>query len=197
MFLARLTRPDIAYAVSKLSRYKHRYDGRHWLAAKKVLRYLQGTMHIGLHYKANNVLKLIGFSDSDYAMDKYDRRSVSGYAFLSLVTWTSQKQPVVTCCSTKAEYIALSVVCREIVWLTKHMKELHLDIELPILMHVDNQSAIKLAYKPEFHKRTKYIDVRFHYASELVAEKAVEITHVPTENNKADIFTKSLQKGKF
>jgi len=203
LFIARLTWPDIAFAVSKLSQFISAHNNTHWEAAKKLLQYLKGTVDLGFLYKRTTFdkeeVKLFGYSDADYTGDKQDRKSTGGFAFFlnqSLITWGSNKQPIVSCSSTESEYIALAATCREAMWLKNHMDELNIKTVQPIEIMVDNQSAIKLSKKPEFHKRTKHIDVRYHYSRELLMEKKIDVIFVPTDDQTADILTKPLLKGK-
>ena len=198
LFLCRLTRPDISFAVGKLSQFANNYGKEHWEAGKNILRYLKGTMDMGIVYRKDDNLDLVGYSDSDFAGDKCDRKSTSGFAFFlgnGLVTWSSQKQPIVSCSSTEAEYIALANAAREAVWLNSHLDELKIQTS-QVTIKVDNQSAIKLASNAEFHKRSKHIDVKYHYTRQLVSQKKISIGYVPTTEQKADIFTKPLLKGK-
>jgi len=178
LFLARLSRLDIAYAVSRLSRFMNSYGQVHWDAAKKILRYLKGTKELGLFYKRGCSMELTGFCDSDYAGDKFDRKSTGGFVFLigdGILTWCSQKQRVVACSSTEAEYIALADAAREAQWLRCFLEELQFTQQNPTTIHVDNQSTIKLAMNPEFHKRTKHIAVRYHYTRQLITEKIIKV----------------------
>jgi len=199
IFASNLTRPDIAFAVSKLARFMNTYDMAHWEVGKKLLRYLQGTKSFGLRYNSVNDPELSGYTDSDYAGDHLDRKSTGGFLFFygnSLISWSSQKQPVVALSSTEAEYVALHSGAREAVWLRRFLKELGYEQKGPTPIYVDNQSAIKLAKNPEFHKRTKHIEVKFHYTRELVEEGAIELCYLPTAEQRADIMTKPLLKTK-
>ena len=122
LFLAKTTRPDIAFATSKLSQFMSCWNETHFKAAKDVLRYLQGTQMLGLEYSKAANLILKGFCDSDYAACKTSRKSISGYCFYvnnSLITWGSQKQSVVAVSSTEAEYISLANAAKEAVWLDR------------------------------------------------------------------------------
>jgi len=178
----------------------HVYDNTHWVAAKKILRYLQGTVDLGIKYQKENYLSLVGLSESDYASDKIDRKSTSGFVFYlndSPITWSSQKQPIVSCSSTEAEYIALATASREAVWLRNHLAELKIKLENPTIIHVDNRSTIRLARNSEFHKRTKHIDVRYHFTRELVQNQVLKLSYLSTTEQKADILTKPLLKAKF
>jgi len=210
LFIARCTRPDIAFAVSKLSQFLNGYDVSHWKEAKNILRYLKGTPDMGITYPSKLRLEnkgnrgchsvLTGYSDSDYAGDKISRKSTTGHVFLlndSPVSWTSQKQPVVACSSTEAEYIALASAAREAVWMRRFLADIGAVPDLPTVIKVDNQSAIKLANNPEFHQRFKHIEVRFHLTRDLVEKKEITIEYVSTTQQKADILTKPMLKSKF
>jgi hypothetical protein len=199
IFLARSTRPDIAYATSKLAQFVTYHDETHWKAAKSILRYLRGTTNLGLRYLAGTDVTLTGYTDSDYAADKIERKSTSGFAFLlnqSLITWSSQKQPVVALSSTEAEYVALAAGAKEAVWLRQFCAELGFEQKAPTRILVDNQSSIKLANNPEFHNRSKHIDVRYHFTRTLVEEKKIDLAFVPTTEQLADGLTKPLLKTK-
>jgi len=200
LFLARVTRPDIMFAVSKLAQFSQSYDNSHWSTAKDVLRYISGTPTLGLEYKRRSGdVTLSGFTDSDYAGDKMTRRSTSGFCFLindSIISWCSQKQEVVALSSTEAEYIALCAGAKEACWLRKFAEDLGVTQTAPTEIKVDNTSAIRLVENPEFHKRTKHIDIRYHFTRELVEEKKIAIEYVSTDDQLADILTKPLSKTK-
>ena len=107
------TRPDLMYNVCLISRYMANPTEEHLLAAKRVLRYLKGTMELGLFYAREGALELLAYTDSDYAGDFDDRKSTSGYVFTlsgGVAAWASKKQPVVTLSTTEAEYVA-AVAC--------------------------------------------------------------------------------------
>jgi hypothetical protein len=197
LFLARTTRPDISYAISKLSQFLSCYDETHWQAAKTVLRYLKGTPTLGLEYMAHSDCIIEGFTDSDYAGDRVDRKSTTGTAFFmdkSLISWTSQKQPLIAISSTEAEYIALAEGTKDAVWLRRFAEELGFIQENPTKINVDNTSTIKLAHNPESFRKSKHIDVRFHKTRELVENKEISVEYIPTTEQTADILTKPLQR---
>ena len=200
IFLAKCSRPDISFAVSKLAQYMSGFNESHWKAAKHVLRYLKGTMDMGITYFPSEDITLIGYTDADYAGDKISRKSTTGTVFLvngKPVSWCSQKQPCVSLSSTESEYMAVSSGGREAVWLRSLLKELNFPqlCATPIL--VDNQSAIRLVENPEMHSRTKHIDVRHHYIRELQDNGEVSVEYVHTSEQLADGLTKPLLKGKL
>ncbi|KAE8666843.1 hypothetical protein F3Y22_tig00112490pilonHSYRG00048 [Hibiscus syriacus] len=189
------TRPDILHAVGLVSRYMESPTTTHFKAAKRILRYLKGTIDFGLFYSVSNDYKLVGYSDSDWGGDIDNRRSTTGFVFFMgdiAFTWISKKQPIVTLSTCEAEYVAAtSCVCHAI-WLRNLLKEIGLIQEEPTKVCVDNKSAIALAKNPVFHDRTKHIDIRYHYIRECVARKDVEVEYVKSQDQVADIFTKPL-----
>jgi len=165
------------------------------------LRYLAGTVDYGVVYRrAGTKSSLVGYSDSDLAGDVDDRKSTSGSVFLlgsSLVTWVSQKQRVVSLSSCEAEYIASANAACQGIWLSRLLGEL-LDIQVPkVKLLVDNKSAIALSKNPVHHDRSKHIDVKFHFIRDCVERGEVNIDHVGTTEQLADILTKALGRVRF
>lgn len=204
MFLASTTRPDIAFAVNVVSRFQINPGQIHWNAVKRIFRYLKGTAAYGIEYSpvTNHGCDLIGFSDADFANDVDTRKSTSGYVFKlsnGPVTWCSQKQSAVSTSTTEAEYIAASTAVKEILWLRQLLQDIDESeiCEEGVKLFIDNQSAIKLIKNPVFHKRTKHIDVRYHFIREKYDDKSVIIEYVKSEEQLADIFTKALPRAKF
>ncbi|KAE8681124.1 hypothetical protein F3Y22_tig00111342pilonHSYRG00188 [Hibiscus syriacus] len=194
------TRPDILHAVGLVSRYMESPTTTHFKAAKRILRYLKGTIDFGLFYSVSNDYKLVGYSDNDWGGDIDNRRSTTGFVFFMgdiAFTWMSKKQPIVTLSTCEAEYVAAtSCVCHAI-WLRNLLKEIGLIQEEPTKVCVDNKSAIALAKNPVFHDRSKHIDIRYHYIRECVARKDVEVEYVKSQDQVADIFTKPLTSEDF
>ena len=143
---------------------------------------------------------MIGYSDASYAEDKEDRKSTGGYTFMmngAAVTWRSTKQKIVTLSSCEAEYVALSEAAQEAIWLMSLIKNVQNEkMEKPLIIFEDNQSTIKTANNMIQSERTKHIDVRHHFIREKVAEKRIEVKYLRTDDQIADIFTKSLQRVK-
>jgi transposase InsO family protein len=195
------TRADIAPAVSLVSRFNHAPQKPHMDAVNHILRYVRGTLDFGLCFKRGEDSVLTGYSDADWAGDRDDRKSTTGYVFMlgsTPITWRSQKQNCVACSSTEAEYVALSSAAREGMWLRGLLKELHiLDDKTTTVLYCDNQSAIRLSENPVLHQRTKHIDIKHHYIRECVGGGHFKISHVPSADNVADIFTKPLGRTQF
>jgi len=199
LFIARTTRRDIAFAVNKMAQFTSGYTSTHWLCGKGILRYLKGTMGMEIQYRPNSKILLRGYTDSDYAGSQHDRKSTTGFIYMlneAPVSWLSQKQPVVAVSSTEAEYVALAAGAKEAVWIRQFMTELGIQQHDPTDLFVDNTSAIKLAQNPEFHQRSKHIDVRFHFTRSLIEQEEIQVSYVSTLEQAADILTKPLQKTK-
>jgi hypothetical protein len=189
------TRPDISYAVTKLSQFGSNPTQQHMKAAKHVLRYLFATQNYKLRFGAIDDCDIFGYSDSDWAADQNDRRSTTGYAFLYVggaISWASKKQPTVALSSTEAEYMAVSDASRHAIWLRSFLSELGFPQDSSTLIHVDNKGSIDLALNPVHHKRTKHIDIRHHFIRQCIEDRTIELVQVPTSENSADVLTKNL-----
>jgi hypothetical protein len=167
MYLMLATCPDIAFAVSQLSRFAGRPSEAHWKAGKRLLRYIQGTLDYGLTYQRSSTpTPLLGYSDADWSNDPATSRSVGGYAFMlagGAISWSSALQPLLLLSSTEAEYIALTDTAKEAMWLRTFFEEIQRPLSAPLALLGDNQGSIALGKNPEFHKRTKHIKCCYHY----------------------------------
>ncbi|CAL1409608.1 unnamed protein product [Linum trigynum] len=197
------TRPDIMYSVCLLSRFMENPTRQHMLAAKRVLRYLKGTLGYGVLYiREAGEESLQGFTDSDYAGDVDDRKSTSGYVFFlagGAVSWASKKQPVVTLSTTEAEFVAASFCATQCVWLRRVLCQMGWgeSVKDSTTIYCDNNSTIKLSKNPVFHGRSKHIDVRFHFLRDLANEGVVELEYIGTGEQVADVMTKPLKLEMF
>lgn len=194
------TRPDIAYSVSLISRFMQQPSRNHFGAAKRVLRYIAGTMEYGIMYSKVPDLRLCGFTDSDWASSLDDRKSVSASVFTlgsGVITWSSKKQPMTALSSTEAEYVAATSAACQAIWLRRLLAEVNQEQEGATEIFCDNVAAISMSKNPAFHSRTKHIDIRHHFIRDLVAEGKITLEYCSTHEQVADILTKSLSKEKF
>ncbi|KAJ4727992.1 Retrovirus-related Pol polyprotein from transposon TNT 1-94 [Melia azedarach] len=195
-----LTRPDIAFAVNKLSQFLASPTLSHWQACKRLLRYLQATSDLGLQFVSTNRHKLTAFCDADWGCDLDDRKSIGAYCVYlgdNLISWSSKKQQVVARSNTESEYRALASTATELAWLQSLLLELHLPIISPPIVWCDNLSAASLAQNPVFHSRTKHIELDVHYVRDQVLAKALEVRYVPSSEQVADGLTKPLPFSSF
>lgn len=194
MYLAVLTRPDISYSVSFLSQFNNSYNETHWKHAKRVLKYLKCTKNYGLIFSKDNNCTIEGFVDADWGSDVNDRKSYSGFCFTlsnSVISFECKKQRNVALSSTEAEYVSMSEASKEAVYLNNLYSEI-VGNSGPIIMYNDSQSAQRLALNPIFHRRSKHIDIRYHFVREVVQNNLINICYLETAEMPADIFTKSL-----
>lgn len=203
MFCATSCRPDISHAVNMLARRMATPRACDMTAARRVLRYLKGAAHLGLLFKsATDPVHphLLAYVDADWASCTEGRRSTSGSIVFyngSPISWSSGLQSIVALSSTESEYIALSSVCTEISYLRELTNYMHRPPVGPTTIFEDNQGAIHLVENPVHHKRTKHIDVRFHYVREAHERGVVRVSKIHTDLNKADIFTKATTAATF
>ena len=194
VYLATATRPDLSFIVSKLSQHLERPTTAHIKALKKVLRYIKGTKSFSLKFTPTDAA-LKAYTDSDWASDAEDRRSISGFVVTlgsSPISWKSKKQQTVALSSCEAEYMALAEAAKEIIYIRSLCSAMDMHQHSPTTLFCDNQGAIALtSERSKQHQRTKHIDVRYHFVRE---QKDIIFEYVNTKDNLADIFTKSLGK---
>jgi hypothetical protein len=194
------TRPDIAYAVQQVCLHMHDPRKTHLVAAKRILRYLQGTLNLGLVIPRTAPSQLVVYMDADWAGCPDTRRSTSGYAvFLggSLVSWSSKRQPTVSRSSAEAEYRVVANGVAEVSWLRQLLQELYHPLQSASLVYCDNVSAVYLSSNPIQHQPTKHVEIDLHFFRERVALGVVRVLHVPTTSQFADVFTKGLPSSVF
>jgi len=199
-YIANGTRPDIAFAVNNLCRYVSKPTASLWRAAQRIVKYLNATSHDGLTFKGSSV-SIDAWADSNYAMDKTDRKSTTGMIIRigeNPIIWKSRKQKSVSLSTTEAEYMAASDATREIVWLRDLLAELNqLKLSEPTPLYQDNQGAIFLENNNCSNQRSKHIDVRYHFIREQVQMKHIEVIYCPTADMIADFFTKPVNEAQF
>lgn len=199
MYAMVCTRPDIFQAVSLVSRYMHNPGKTHWHAAKWILRYIQGTVDLGLKFEKSEDSLVTGYVDSDYAGDLDKQRSTTGYVFTMAkgpVSWRSILQSTIALSSTEAEYMAVTEAVKEAIWLQGLVTDLGFK-QQQVTIYCDSQSAIHLAKNQVYHSRTKHIDVRFHFIREILDEGDILLQKIGTEDNPADMLTKVITGIKF
>ncbi|XP_048427896.1 uncharacterized mitochondrial protein AtMg00810-like [Pyrus x bretschneideri] len=193
-----ITRPNLSYAVNQVCQFMHSPKDTHWMAVKRILRYLKATYDHGLVYKPGD-MQLHAFSDADYAGNPDTRHSTRGFCIYlgsNLVSWSSKKQKTVSRSSTEAEYRQLAYTAAKLSWFRSLFKDLHLHLLLPHIW-CDNVSSIALASNPVFHSRTKHLEVDYHYVREKVVRKQLLIHFICSQDQLADLFTKGLSSSRF
>jgi len=194
------TRPDILFVVSLLSRFMHCASEMHLRAAKRILRYIKGTIDYGVKFEKCPSFKLLGFSDSDWAGSADDMRSTSGHCFSlgsGIFSWSSKKQEIVAQSTAEAEFIAATGAVNQVLWLRKIMYDLHLEQKESTIILVDNQAAIAISNNLVFHKKTKHFNIKFYFLREVQQRGEVTLVYCKSENQLADLFTKPLPIRKF
>ncbi|XP_040258155.1 secreted RxLR effector protein 161-like [Aegilops tauschii subsp. strangulata] len=172
----------------------------HWAAIKQILRYIQGTLNYGCCYVRGGEGRLLGYSDSDHVGDTGDRKSTSGNVFFlgeNPTSWTSQKQKVVAISSCEAEYVEATAATCQGLWLNRRISEMRGQEPTKFKLLINNKSAIALAKNPVHHDRNKHIDVKYHFIRECIEEGQVEVDHVRTNYQLADVLTKALGRVRF
>ena len=201
LYISTSTRPEISYSVNYLSRFQNSYNETHFKYAQRILKYLYLTKNLKLTYQRDLKTEILDcFVDADWAGDKLDRKSTTGYVirlFGNVIYWKSRKQGSVTKSSTAAEYVALSELVSEIKFVKNLLKVFKVKIKKPIKIFENNSGAIAIAKFGNLTKNSKYIEVHHHFVNESYEQGIIQILKVDTESNLADILTKALGRVKF
>ncbi|SGY62767.1 BQ5605_C007g04732 [Microbotryum silenes-dioicae] len=190
MYAAVGTRPDLAFVVSYLARFSQQPGPEHWTAIKHVLRYIKGTLDLGLTYRKTNQ-PLHGYSDANWGACLTTSRSTMGYAFIlsgAAIAWCSKREHRVAKSTTDVEYLSLSYASGDAI----HLSELGAPVPGPVVLYGDNQGSLALAQHPTNHQGSRHVRISEHYVRERVAEKEIEVRYIATGDMFADIFTKAL-----
>ncbi|KAL2623658.1 hypothetical protein R1flu_003863 [Riccia fluitans] len=201
MYLMACIRPDIAYALGKVSKYNANPRKVHWEVVKWILRYIKGTMGYGLLFDAHShqAKTLVGFVDSDYAQDLDTRRSTTDYVMTlggGCITWRSVLQKCKTLSTTEVEYVATTKATKEAIWLDRLTSEMGLP-QGCVTLYCDSQSALYLAANQVMSSKIKHIDVKYHFIRQVVSEGKVKLQKVAGTLNPADGFTKYIPLESF
>jgi hypothetical protein len=194
-WIASSTRPDVAFAASFLGRYNAEPTQAHYELGLRVIRYLVSTRQVGLELGGKFEKGLVAYVDADWAGCLKTRRSTTGYVsylFGGAINWMSRRQATVAASTMEAEYIAGAEASNDILWLRNLLTELGMNLDLPTVMRIDNQSAIQLASNPSTHARSKHIDIKHHILRERVDKGILELEYIESKKNRADILTKAL-----
>ncbi|XP_073979926.1 uncharacterized protein [Rhodnius prolixus] len=188
-YLVLATRPDISYSVSRLGQFNNCYTKEHWVAAKRVLRYLKGTADVGITYVSDKK-PLVGYVEADWAGNTDGRRSCTGFIFMysgGPISWDSKKQRTVALSSTEAEFMSMTEAVKESIYLQRIFGEVGCEVSEPITLFNDDKGALKLAENPVTHNRTKHIDLRYCFIRDPIKDELVEVKHKETKNMLADL----------
>jgi len=193
------SRPAIMFVVCLCAIYQANPKESHFKAAKRILKYLKGTTNVGLWYPSYSPIHLIGYSDSNFAGCKLDRKSTNGTCHLlgsSLISWHSKKQACAALSTVEAKYISTGSSYAQILWLKQQLANFGLKIsKVPLLC--DNTSAINLTKNQIQHSRTKHIEIRHHFIRDHMNNGDCEMKFIETKLQLVDIFTKPLPKDRF
>ena len=216
LYLANVTRPDIAYAVNYLSRKQSDPTEEDWIDAKRILRYLRGTSKLGLNFRGKTE-DLEIFNDASFR-DYFDSTSTSGMAVLlfgNTVMWRSHKQNIINSSTCHTEYFAMSEACQEAISLDKALRDMLGKTMYPVTLWCDNKSSRDCTQKEGSHKLKSFDDsveeiksklekrektgvkvplseTHGDYVKQCVSEGKIEVRWVSTKDNIADVFTKPL-----
>jgi hypothetical protein len=200
-YLSNATRPDLSYSVNQCRAYTSNPRRHHWVALKRIIRYLKGTLNYGLVYSMiHGQDQLTAYSDADWASDADDRKSVTGNVFIYMgaaIGWKSVKQTAVARSTAESELAALDVTARDALWYRKMTEALRLNTSKTVTIFEDNAAASAIANGSKWSSKTKHVATRFFAIRDDVAEKRIAVLPVDTKDNIADFFTKPLARVKF
>ncbi|BBH06980.1 wall-associated kinase 2 [Prunus dulcis] len=195
-----ITRPDIVHTVHILSQFMQSPRTTHKDAADRLLHYLKGTPGQGILLSSSNNFQLRAYCDSNWASCPMTRRSTTGYFVLlgeSPISWKTKKQDTVSRSSAEAEYRAMAMATCELQWLRYLLYDLGLSHTTPSLLYCDNQAALYIAANPVYHECTKHIEIDCHVVREKIQNGSLRTAYIPSTEQLADVFTKSLGKDQF
>lgn len=198
------THPDLSYVVQQICLFMHDPREPHFHALKRILRYVCGTLDLGVQLHPSSTTGLVSYSDADLGKGgggcPTTRRSASGYCvFLgdNILSWSSKRQQIVSRSSAEADYRGVANAVAETCWLRNLMQELHSPLQKATIVYCDNVIAMYLSTNPVQHQRTNHIEIDIHFVRDKVATGQICFRHVPSSLQYADIFTKGLPSSLF
>ena len=204
LYLSTHTRPDISYAVNQLCSFCSNPSEKHWIAAKRILRYLRGTKNHVIKYTYTPDMIIKGACDSDWAGDwsgpEATARSTTGFVIWAaggVVVARSRKQSVVALSSCEAEYMAICSAIQEIVYIRQLLVDLYRRQISPTILECDNSAAVELTSRETHQQRARHISIRYHFSREAIRRNEVKMERTPGVDNRADLLTKPLGTTKF
>ncbi|KAM1307924.1 hypothetical protein ACFX2H_010118 [Malus domestica] len=198
MYAMHCTIPDIAFAVSKLSRYTSHPGTAHWKAINRIFGYLKRTINLSLTYSEFPTV-LEGYSDASWITSANDNKSTSGWIFTiagGAISWASKKQTCIAHSTMESEFIALAAAGKEAEWI----RNLLLEIELwpqpmpSISLYCDSEATLSRAYNKVYNGKSRHISLRHEYVKQLITDGVINIVYVKSSNNLADPLTKALSR---
>ncbi|UYV71648.1 hypothetical protein LAZ67_8003997 [Cordylochernes scorpioides] len=198
MFLAVNTRPDIAYITSKLSQYSRQPKQMHWTAIKRVMRYLRGTIDLGVKFERGKTGILKSYTDASWSTT-HDGKSYGGYVLKlgeATIDWKSNKQPLVALSTMEAEMIAACESCCQIKWIINLLRELEEwnFMKKPTAIYTDSQSLINWISNPKQSSCCIHINRKHHFLRDCYESRDICLLYKPSQDLEADIFTKDLSR---
>lgn len=196
LYAAVHTRPDIAFATSRLARFLSNPGSEHHHAADRVLLYLEETKWITLQLGGGDSMQVA--SDASFADNTIDRKSSQGYAiklFDGLIAWRASKQNTVTTSTTEAELLALSQVAKEAIFTSRLIEELKIKLPSPtIVIQCDNQQTIRLVTQEvaKLHTRLRHVEIHNHWLRQEVSRGRIKVEYIRSIDMIADGLTKAL-----
>jgi len=195
-YVSNFTRPDISTSLNQLASYMANPSEDHWTAVCRIARYLKDKKNYGLRYKKGTQPPLLtAYTDADYAGCTDTRRSTTGYIICidgTPIAWRSTRQKNISTSTAESEYCAASDTAKQVQWTRQFLHELGFPQQTPTIFYCDNQSAISVINNTGTPKGLKHVDIRMHHIRELAHNNIINTTYIPTNDNVADIMTKTL-----
>lgn len=169
----------------------------HWLVVKQILWYLKGTPIHGIYIRSTSSTRLMLFSYANWGGDHIDRKSTSGFAVFygsNIISWSTCKH---AWSSTDSKYRFVVTIALEFLWIQSLLCERCQPLTLSVIIWCDNISATYLIVNPCFHSRSKHLEIDFHLVRDLISKKIIQVWHISTHDQLADVLTKALSRDKF